>query len=179
MVFKKCSIGSEDYHGSPPAEEILNTEGEPGEANARVNSTSTDAHQQGVVSSDSTSTAVQDQQTGNRLSPSLLQVERPKSNPETQFYDPELFHDLESAANAEPGKENLALSLDGFFKFSTWRDDLSTKRLNVSIALAVRGEIIPSIHSRVAFNTSQYRNSLVSPIPEDTHPPLHSRSWLH
>ena len=61
----------------------------------------------------------------------------------------------------------------------TWKDSLSTKRSNVSIALAVKSEIIPSIHSRVAFNNSQYRDSLVSPIPEDTYPSLHSRSWLH
>lgn len=114
MVFRKCSIGGKAYHGSPPVEETPKPEVEPEKTEARVNSTSTDARQE-VRSSDSTSTAVQDQQTGNRSNPSLLQAERPKPNPETQFYDPELFHDIESAVNAEPGQENLARSLNGFF----------------------------------------------------------------
>lgn len=71
--------------------------------------------QQEVGSSDSTSTAVQEQQTGNRSNPSLLQAERPKQNPETRFHDQELLNDVESAVHAEPGQESWARSLNGFF----------------------------------------------------------------
>lgn len=61
----------------------------------------------------------------------------------------------------------------------TWRDNLSIKRSNVSIALAVKSEITPQIYSRVAFNGSQYHDSLAFPIPEATHPSRHFHSWLH
>jgi phospholipid-translocating ATPase len=71
--------------------------------------------QQEVGSSDSASTAVQDQQAVNRSNPSLLQAERPKPNPETRFHDQELLNDVQSAVHAEPGQESWARSLNGFF----------------------------------------------------------------
>ena len=113
MVFRKCSIGGKAYHGSSPIEETPNSEVEPKKAGATTNVITEEAQQE-LVSSDSTSTAVQDQ-AGNRSNSSLLQAERPKLNPETRFHDQDLFDDIESAVHAEPDQENWARTLNGFF----------------------------------------------------------------
>lgn len=113
MVFRKCSIGGKAYLGGSPVEETPNAEEEPNSA-ATAAGVVTEGAQQEVVSSDSTSTAVQDQ-AGNRSNPSLLQAEKPKLNPETRFHDQDLLNDIRSSVNAEPGGENGARSLNGFF----------------------------------------------------------------
>lgn len=74
----------------------------------------TEETQQEIVSSDSTSTAVQDQG-GNRSNPSLLQAGKPKLDPETRFFDQDLLNDIESAVHAEPDQEGRARALNGFF----------------------------------------------------------------
>jgi phospholipid-translocating ATPase len=115
MVFRKCSIGGKAYHGSSTVEETPNPEVEPEKGGTVANViTEAQPETQEIVSSDSTSTAVQDQ-AGNRSNPSLLQAEKPKLSPETRFHDQDLLNDIESAVNAEPGQEGWARSLNGFF----------------------------------------------------------------
>ena len=117
MVFRKCSIGGKAYHGSSTVEETPNTEVVPAKEGTVTNAVTEEAQPeilQEIVSSDSTSTAVQDQ-AGNRSNPSLLQAERPKLNPETRFHDQDLLNDIQSAVHAEPGQEGWARSLNGFF----------------------------------------------------------------
>ena len=114
MVFRKCSIGGKAYHGDPPAEETPNREVGPEKVEATTD-TAVQEVQRETGSSDSAATAVQDQQAGNRSNPSLLQAEKPKLNPETQFHDQVLLNDIESAVHAGPGQEIWARTLHGFF----------------------------------------------------------------
>ena len=113
MVFRKCSIGGKAYHGSHPVEETSNPEAELEKAGAMANAIPEEGQQE-IVSSDSTSTAVQDQ-AGNTSNPSLLQAEIPKLSLETRFHDQDLLNDIQSAVHAESGQESWARSLNGFF----------------------------------------------------------------
>ena len=110
MVFRKCSIGGKAYHGDSPAETTPNPEAE---------AVTTEKPPVGALeenrSSNSTTTAVQDQPGGNRSNPSILQAEKPRLSAETRFHDQNLLNDIESAVNAEPGQETQARSLNGFF----------------------------------------------------------------
>lgn len=109
MVFRKCSIGGKAYHGGTTVQETP----VPGVDRGKIAIPET--RQEEIVSSDSASTAVQDQQAGNRSNPSLLQAEKPRLDPETRFHDQELLNDIDSAVRAEPGQESWVRSLNGFF----------------------------------------------------------------
>lgn len=113
MVFRKCSIGGKAYHGDAPVEATPDPEAELKKEARTEKGVGETARETG--SSDSTATAVQDQQGENRSNPSLLQAEKPRLNPETRFRDQDLLSDIESAVNAEPGQESQARSLNGFF----------------------------------------------------------------
>ena len=107
MVFRKCSIGGKAYHGDSPIEETPNPEGEP-------NNVGIEKARRETGSSDSATTTVLDR-VETKSNPSLLQAEKPKLSPETRFHDQSLLNDIESAVTAEPGQENQARSLNGFF----------------------------------------------------------------
>lgn len=109
MVFRKCSIGGKAYHGNSPAEATPDPETEPKEKVVTE-----EVHQENR-SSDSTTTAVQDQQAETGSNPSVLRAEKPELSAETRFHDQDLLNDIESAVNAEPGQESQARSLNGFF----------------------------------------------------------------
>ena len=59
----------------------------------------------------------------------------------------------------------------------TWRGGFHVERSNVSIALRTKGDYLPPARSGMQFNGFQYRNSLVSRIPEKICPSLHFRNW--
>ena len=109
MVFRKCSIGGKAYHGDIVTETTPNPEAEPKEK-AIAEATRGENR-----SSDSTTTAVQDQQAETGSNPSVLQAEKPRLNAETRFHDQDLLNDIESAVNAESGQESQARILNGFF----------------------------------------------------------------
>ena len=109
MVFRKCSVAGKAYHGDSPVETASNPEVE-----AKEKAIADETHGENR-SSNSTSTAVQDQQAENTSNPSILQAEKPKLSAETRFHDQDLLNDIESAVNAESGQDNQARILNGFF----------------------------------------------------------------
>ena len=104
MVFRKCSVAGKAYHGDSPVGTAPNPEVE-----AKEKAIADETHGENR-SSDSTATAVQDQQAENASNPSILQAEKPKLS--ARFHDQDLLNDIESAVNAESGQETQARLLN-------------------------------------------------------------------